>query len=52
MSTSKRPDYPGQMADGELLKELTDEDGTYDAYAKDIAIINFFYGDPEIAGNS
>ena len=52
MSTSERPNYPGQMADGELLQELTDEDSTYDAYAKDIAIINFFYGDPEIAGNS
>ena len=40
------------MADGELLEELTEEDSTYDAYEKDIAVLNLFYGDPEFAGNS
>ena len=40
------------MANGELLEELTVEDCTYDAYAKDIAVINLYYGDPEFAGNS
>ena len=50
--TAERRSYPGQMADGELLEELTEEDSTYDAYEKDIAVLNLFYGDPEFAGNS
>ena len=50
--TAERSSYPGQMADGELLEELTEEDSTYDAYEKDIAVLNLFYGDPEFAGNS
>ena len=45
--------YPGRMADGELLEELTvDDDCTYDAFARDIAVLNLYYGDPEFAGNS
>ena len=52
MSTNERKCYPGKMANGELLEELTVEDCTYDAYAKDIAVINLYYGDPEFAGNS
>ena len=38
------------MADGELLEDLTVDDSTYDAYIKDIAVLNFYYGDPEFAG--
>ena len=50
MWTHERKTYPGDMADGELLEELTEEDGTYDAFEKDIAALNFFYGDPEFVG--
>ena len=49
-STTKRPSYPRKMADGELLEMLTEEDSTYDAFEKDIAVINLFYGEPEFAG--
>ena len=50
MWTHERKTYPDNMADGELLEELTEEDGTYDAFEKDIAVLNFFYGDPEFVG--
>ena len=40
------------MADEELLKELTMNDCTYDAFDRDIAVVNLYYGDPEFAGNS
>ena len=50
MWTHERKTYPGDMADGELLEELTKEDSTYDAFEKDIAVLNFFYGDPEFVG--
>ena len=40
------------MADRELLDELTVDESTCDAHIKDIAVlINFYYGDPEFAGN-
>ena len=38
------------MADGELFEELTEDDSTYDAFEKDIAVLNFYYGDPEFVG--
>ena len=38
------------MADGELFEELTEEDSTYDAFERDIAVLNFYYGDPEFIG--
>ena len=50
MSTHKRSCYPGRMADGELLEDV--DDCTYDAFARDIAVLNLYYGDPEFAGNS
>ena len=40
------------MVDGELLEALTVNDSTYDAFADDIAVLNLYYGDPEITGNS
>ena len=51
-STHKRKTYPDEMVDGELLEELTTNDGTYDAFADDIAVLNLYYGDPEFPGNS
>ena len=39
------------MANGELLDELTVDESTYDAHIKDIAVLNFYHGDPEFAGN-
>ena len=39
------------MVDGELLEALTTNDGTYDAFADDIAVLNLYYGDPEFPGN-
>ena len=50
MWTHERKTYPGDMADGELLEELTEEDSTYDAFEKDIAVLNFYYGDQEFVG--
>ena len=50
--TNERRNYPGEMAEGELLEELTEEDGTYDAFADDIAVLNLYYGDPEFTGKS
>ena len=38
------------MADGELLEELAEDDSTYNAFEKDIAVLNFYYGDPEFVG--
>ena len=40
------------MADGELLEELTEEDITYDAFERDIAVLNVYYRDPEFVGKS
>ena len=49
--TNERRNYPGEMADRELLEKLTEEDNTYDAFADDIAVLNLYYGDPEFPGN-
>ena len=50
--TNERRNYPGEMADRELLEKHTEEDNTYDAFADDIAVLNLYYGDPEFTGKS
>merc|ERR1712032_1488209 len=46
-SGGKRAEYPGNMVEGELLEGLKKENATYDAFARDIAVLNIYFGEPE-----
>ena len=38
------------MAEDELLEGLKRENSTYDAFARDIAVLNIYFGEPEFQG--
>lgn len=40
------------MAEDELLEGLKRENSTYDAFARDIAVLNIYFGEPEFQGKS
>ena len=48
----QRAEYPGSMAEDELLEGLKRENSTYDAFARDIAVLNIYFGEPEFQGKS
>ena len=45
-----RTEYPGNLAESELLEGLKKENATYDAFARDIAVLNIYFGEPEFPG--
>ena len=51
-SGGRRVEYPGNMAESELLEGLKKENATYDAFARDIAVLNIYFGEPEFPGDS
>ena len=51
-SGGKRAEYPGNLAESELLEGLKKENATYDAFARDIAVLNIYFGEPEFPGES
>merc|ERR1711974_371908 len=43
-----RPRYPQSMGDAELLSSLTEGNPKYNAYEKDIAVVNIYFGDSTV----
>jgi len=48
LSGPLRPKFPNSMEDRELISSLTEGGQLYNAYEKDIAIVNIFFGEPTV----
>ena len=40
------------MTESELLEGLEKENATYDAFARDVAVLNIYFGEPGFQGES
>ena len=47
-----RSHYPGQRAEGQEIIESLVGDPDYNAYEKDIAVVNIFFGKPTTIGKN
>ena len=47
-----RSHYPGQRAEGQEIIESLVGDPDYNAYEKDIAVVNIFFGKPTTIGRN